>query len=76
MYRRNLIKGINTRAGSRRILEAILKMDTGRTQTNGPEERKLMIMCKTLHPRDDIDYMCKGKKEEEDSPVKITERTT
>ena len=27
-----------------------------------------MIIHKALYPRDDIDYICKEKKEEEDSP--------
>ena len=30
--------------------------------------RKLMTMHKVLHSRDDVDYMCQEKKEEEDFP--------
>ena len=28
-----------------------------------------MTMYKVLHPRDDIDYMCQEKKQEEDTPA-------
>ena len=34
-----------------------------------PRIRKLMTMYKALHPRDDIDEICQGKNEEEDSPA-------
>ena len=41
LYRRHLIKGINARAFSaRKILETILKLNEGRTTTNGSEKKK------------------------------------
>ena len=43
LYRRNLIRGINTWAvyPSCKILGTVLKMNEGRTSTNGPENKKI-----------------------------------
>ena len=39
--------------------------------------RKLMLMHKALHPRGDIGYLCREKKEEEESvALKIAWKTT
>ena len=38
----------------RKILATILEVDDGRTLRNGPENKKLMTMHKSLHPRDEI----------------------
>ena len=43
-----------------KIFRTILKMDKGRTSTNGPKEKKLMTMHKTLHSRDVIDKLFYG----------------
>ena len=49
-----------------KILWTILNIDKRRTQRNRPKESKtkLMTMHKSLHSRDDIDYMCQEKEEE------------
>ena len=52
-----------------KILGFILEMNERRSSTNGPKDRKLMMMNKALYPTDDIDCMCQEKKEEEDLPA-------
>ena len=41
-------------------------MDKRRTQVNGPKNKEI---DDDTQPRDDIDYMCQEKKEEEDTPA-------
>ena len=47
------------------ILGTVLKIDTREAQINGPETRKLMMIHKALHPRDDIDTLYVSRKEGE-----------
>ena len=55
---------------SSKILRTILKIDEGRNQTNKPGDKKrLMMMHKALHLRDDIEYTCEEKKVEEKLPA-------
>ena len=48
---------------SRKILGKILKVDDGRTSTNVPETRKLILMHKALHPGDGVDRLYLSRKD-------------
>ena len=50
-----------------KILGTIIKMNKGGNQTNRPKDKKIDDYAPILYPRDDIDYMCQEKKEEEDT---------
>ena len=45
------------------ILGTILKVDEGGTKKMDPRTRKLMIMHKALHPKDDVDRLYWIRKE-------------
>ena len=75
LYCRNLIKRINTWAVPLvRYSGWFLKWMREELQKVDQRTRKLMMMYKALHPRDDKDSMCQEKKGEEDSPE--TKQTT
>ena len=46
-----------------KILGTILEKDDGRTSTNGPITRKLIMMHKVIHLRDNIDRLYMSRKE-------------
>ena len=61
---RNLIKGINTSDVSLvRYLGSFLKWTREQVKQMDQRTRKLMIMHKALHPRDDVDRLYVSRKE-------------
>ena len=73
LHSRNLIKGINTRAGPLvRYSGPLLKWTREELQEKDQITRKkLMVIHKALHSRDGVGrlYVSRNKKEEEDSPA-------
>ena len=62
---RNLIKGINTWAVPLvRYSGPVLKWTRDKLKQIDHRTRKLMAMCKALHPRDDVDRLYVSRKEE------------
>ena len=64
LYRRNLIKGINSWAFQLvRYLGPFLKWTREKLQQMNQKKRKLMMMHKALHPRHDTDSLYTSRKE-------------
>ena len=72
LCRRNLFEGINTWAVPIvRYSGSFLKWTWEELQQMDQKTRKLMIMHKSLHPRDDVDRLCiyQERREEEDLSI-------